>query len=108
MQARQGDIFFETVDQPVRTNNKMNSPVIAYGEVTGHSHKVMSPSLSDPNVDTYVDLNGDIYMLSKVEPIVIGHDEHDSVTLPANEWIVITRQREYDPLAFDRERRVAD
>jgi hypothetical protein len=39
---------------------------------------------------------------------LVGHDEHNVITLPANQWVCVTRQREYDPLSAERQRRVAD
>lgn len=107
-QARQGDIFFRVVsknDVPSSVK-KHESHILAYGEVTGHSHQIMSPSISE--MESYVDDKGDIYVLSPKEEIKIGHDEHDVVVLPSKEWICISRQREYDPLAAEKERRVAD
>jgi hypothetical protein len=59
-------------------------------------------------MESFVDENGDIYVLSEHEDIKIGHDEHDVITLPKNEWICVSRQREYDPLAVEKERKVAD
>ena len=107
MQKRQGDIFFETVSKPnVRKMKKFANHVLAYGEVTGHSHQVVTPPISE--CESYIDEKGDIYILSKTEEITISHDEHNSITMPANEWICITRQREYDPLSVMRERKVAD
>ena len=106
-QARQGDVFFEKVaNLPDRKDLKMKSdPILAYGEVTGHSHKIMSPPMSE--VDSYVDKNGDIYVQSSQE-ITVGHDEHDTITLPADTLYCVTIQREYDPAAAELERRVAD
>lgn len=106
MQARQGDIFFESVDSPIKNERKMDSQVIAYGEVTGHSHQIMSPKISE--MDSSVDEKGDIFVRSPHCPIIIGHDEHSTIELPQNTWIRISRQREYDPAAAERERRVAD
>ncbi len=107
-QARQGDIFFRSVDSlPKKANLKKKSdPILAYGEVTGHSHKIIEPALSELDMNT--DENGDIYVRSESQEIKIWHDEHNVITLPANKWICITRQREYDPLAAEKERRVAD
>jgi hypothetical protein len=108
MQARQGDIFFKTVSKdnlPSKLKKKTDN-ILAYGEVTGHSHKIMSPSISE--MESFVDEKGDIYVLSPNEDIRIGHDEHDVITLPKNEWICVSRQREYDPLAIEKERKVAD
>lgn len=109
-QARQGDIFFKTIkkeDLPTNLKKRENN-ILAYGEVTGHSHKIMSPSISE--MQSFVDENGDIYVLSEHEDIRIGHDEHDVIVLPKNEWVCVSRQREFDPLsvAKEKERLVAD
>lgn len=108
MQARQGDIFFKTVSKdnlPSKLKKKTDN-ILAYGEVTGHSHKIMSPSISE--MESFVDEKGDIYVLSPNEDIRIGHDEHDVITLPKNEWICVSRQREFDALSSSREKIVAD
>ena len=103
-QARQGDIFFKVVKELPKNIQKKTDAILAYGEVTGHSHQITTP-ISD--CESYVDENGDIYVRSQ-NPILVGHDEHNTITLPANEWICVSRQREYDPMAEERQRRVAD
>jgi hypothetical protein len=105
-QARQGDIFFRSISKlPEKANlNKKTDAILAYGEVTGHSHSVTTP-ISD--CESYVDENGDIYIRSDKE-MNVGHDEHNTIILPANEWICVTRQREYSPLEAERERKVRD
>jgi hypothetical protein len=107
MQYRQGDIFFETVGKPnVKVMKPYGNNVLAYGEVTGHSHKICDPPISE--CESYIDEKGDIYVMSPDSPLTVSHDEHDSITMPQGEWICVTRQREYDPLAEMRERKVAD
>jgi len=109
VQARQGDIFFEVVSSPpesaLNSKKRHGTQVLAYGEVTGHTHAIDTPPIS--KCETLVDENGDIYVKSP-EEIVVSHDEHGTIMMPANEWICITHQREYDPLAAEKERRVAD
>jgi hypothetical protein len=108
IQKRQGDIFFETCSKPknLLRMKKLTHGVIAYGEVTGHTHKIISPPLSECEV--YVNEVGDIFAMSKNSPITVGHDEHDEITMPKNTWVNITRQREYDVISEMRERKVAD
>jgi hypothetical protein len=104
---RQGDILFEKVKSPSKTAKKpMINNIIAYGEVTGHAHKIFDPSLAE--LQSLVDENGDIFVMSSDKNITITHDEHDPITLEKGSWWCITRQREYDPLAVMRERKVAD
>jgi len=105
-QARQGDIFFEEIKKLPENLKKRDNPILAYGEVTGHAHKIMDPPFSE--LDSFVDEQGDIYVRCQTQDISISHDEHDVVTLPQNKWICVTRQREYDPLAVEKERKVAD
>jgi len=105
-QARQGDIFFQEVSAPKKTGKSLSTPIIAYGEVTGHCHQIMDPSLEE--MESVVDENGDIFVRNSNGPITIGHDEHGQVTLPKDTWVCITRQREYDPIEEIHERRVKD
>ena len=105
-QARQGDLFFRSISKlPEKANlKKKTDAILAYGEVTGHSHK-LTTDISD--CESYVDENGDIYIRSNKE-MNVGHDEHNTIILPSDEWICVTRQREYDVLSEERQRRVAD
>ena len=105
-QARQGDIFFRFVDGPPKTANRKpkSDAVLAYGEVTGHCHKVTN-EMSE--MESYEAPEG-IYVFNKDNEIGVSHDEHGTIKLPKNTWILVTRQREYDPSAAERERRVQD
>lgn len=106
-QARQGDVFFEVISaDKVNKTHKKNDPILAHGEVTGHCHKIYDPPISE--LEMYTDEAGDIFVMNPKGPIYVSHDEHGTVTLPQGQWIRITRQREYDPAANNRERRVAD
>ena len=107
-QARQGDIFFRGVESPPSDKglSERRDGVLAHGEVTGHRHAIRSPGWDE--VLMWQDNEGSIYLYSESEPIQIGHEEHDTITLPAGTWVQVYGQREYDPLAVERERRVLD
>lgn len=106
-QSRQGDIFFKSCKKPDFSKMKKKTDnIFAYGEITSHAHKTISPPLEQ--MEMYTDENGDIFVMSKTEEIKVWHDEHNVVTLPANEWICVSRQREFDPVASNRERLVRD
>lgn len=78
---------------------KLDRPVLAEGETTGHAHVLEEAGVEvweaeDGHRETVLD-----------KPSVLRHEEHKPVTLPAGEWcsdIV----RETDP--FEGERRVLD
>lgn len=105
-QVRQGDIFFEVVEARKDGIKKIHTPILAEGEVTGHAHKIISPSIEE--IDMSVDTNGDIYVFHATKDIVVDHEEHGQITLAAGEEWLVTRQREFDPMAAEKERRVAD
>jgi hypothetical protein len=104
-QARQGDLFFKKVNGFPKNSRPNKDKVLAYGEVTGHKHQIISPPMS--KLDSYVDEKGDIYVRSSKEEIVIEHDEHGPIVLPPNQWFSISRQREFDAIK-EEERLVED
>ena len=50
-QMRQGDLLFERCDSIPAGLKKVQNGVLAYGEVTGHSHQVADLSTCDVFVD---------------------------------------------------------
>ena len=70
---------------------KKEKAVLAYGEVSGHSHQILSPVLHRKNE---VGLAQEIIIDKQVELV---HEEHDTNILEKGEVFVIV-QREYDPI----------
>ena len=106
LQYRQGDIWFEQISDfatRVKGTKPYTSPILAYGEVTGHCHKV---NTSMDGVQMFVDKDGDIFIQTKAD-VSIGHDEHGVITLPGPGEYCISHQREYD-WATESVRKVAD
>lgn len=99
-QARQGDLLFEVVKVPPKGCQPRLSKILAYGEATGHAHTLQG------NVQELVEDEKNIYCFG--EDLKVIHEEHDLMALPKKEWIKVTQQREYDPLAKNRERKVVD
>ncbi|MDE2095736.1 MAG: hypothetical protein KGL39_00635 [Patescibacteria group bacterium] len=90
-QYRQGDVFIETIDEVPSDVVLVEGPVVlAYGEVTGHSHQVKTKSakLFERAGERFLVLN---------KKAVVEHQEHGPITLPAGTYRV-TIQREYHPL----------
>ena len=90
-----------------QTNTKA---VLAFGEVTGHTHRVeMSEMLKDAGVKLHMDNNReagkDVPKAFQVcnEPVELQHEEHDTVVLPPGNYVVkivrefnhITRRAQY-------------
>lgn len=105
MQFRQGDVFIEAVDlvpaeaEPVVPDG--GQLILAYGEVTGHSHRIAAgPTvrlLAVPGLDDrFLEIGGD--------GAEVRHEEHAPIPLPPGRYRVRI-QREYVPGAI---RRVVD
>jgi hypothetical protein len=70
--------------------------VLALGEVTGHSHRLVSPVLVKEGKD------GLAQEVILEEPVDLVHEEHDTLTLPVGDARVLV-QREFDLLGKVRQ-----
>lgn len=102
---RQGDVLIVPITAlptelvPVEREN--GRVVLAHGEVTGHAHAIKDRDVAlfrDPKLAA-------IFMhVSADGPVVLEHDEHDTIAIPPGNYQII-RQREYSP---EEIRNVAD
>ncbi len=99
---RQGDVFLVKVDslpQGAKAETVGDSVVLAYGETTGHSHrlntKIDGLTMYAWKDDKLVELR---------QPGELVHEEHDPINLAPGFYKVVI-QREYTP---ERIRRVID
>jgi len=95
---RQGDVLIMNIKNPEigeevkRDNGKV---VLAYGEVTGHSH-----AIGDQNVYLYLHAkNAGEKILKVKEDADLCHEEHSRIRLPKGDYVVRI-QREYSPEAI--------
>jgi hypothetical protein len=108
-QHRQGDVFLmEVSDLPKKlTEVKKGSEhqrdgynVLAFGEVTGHYHGIVSKACK-----MYHDGAGGAYVQIGVSDTQLLHQEHSPISLKAGQIFKVTIQREFTPEAV---RNVAD
>lgn len=101
--ARQGDVLIKSVEdipeylEEVKLDN--NKIVLAYGEVTGHSH-----SIKDLNAAYFFDKKSNKFYLLVNNPVELVHEEHSTINIPIGNYEII-RQRFYTP---ERIKNVAD
>src|ERR1022692_1316036 len=89
---RQGDVLIKRVQAvPQTAAKKRESGILAFGEVTGHCHKL--ENLEQAEV---LEVGSDLYLRVSEEGVRIVHDEHSPITLPVGDYEVII-QREYSP-----------
>jgi len=90
--ARQGDVLVRCIDElPKKKVMTRANGVLAYGEVTGHSHQVEDLTRAE-----VLDIDNRLYLHVGEEGVRIVHDEHAPLSLPTGNYEV-TIQREYAP-----------
>lgn len=97
---RHGDIMVAMVENlPGRAVVRPGAPVLAWGEVTGHSHRI-----EDASATTFYSVADDGFFVVHAESVRLIHEEHGPITLPKGTYR-FWHQREYFPDAI---RRVVD
>lgn len=90
MQVRQGDLLIEPISmmpKGAKQTEKTKLRILAYGEVTGHAHRL--------SAGTILELGGETFFSTDVETI-LSHDEHGPITFTPGVYKV-THQKEYSP-----------
>lgn len=97
---RQGDVLIRRIGSlPKQKAQPRLTGILAYGEVTGHSHKV-----EDLTHAEVLEVGSGLYLRVGQEGVRIVHEEHAPINLPPGDYEVEI-QREYTPAEI---RNVAD
>lgn len=95
--CRHGDVYiFDSLVDPkeIRKRGKrVASPVLAYGEVTGHKHELM-----DQTAFERYEMDGKTYLIVSEQGVSITHEEHGVGIIEAGVKEVRI-DREYDYMA---------
>jgi hypothetical protein len=87
---RHGDVLIAPVEEIPASAKSRKQPILAYGEVTGHSHRIEAPEKAE------LWENGNELFLKVLETTRIIHEEHKPITLLPGTYRV-WKQREYTP-----------
>lgn len=113
---RQGDVLIQKTRKRPSASAKVVADhgrvILAYGEVTGHAHEVVTAAPPVPGRRTRDDVPAQqlfeepdgTRLLVVRGPAMLRHEEHAPLVIPTGTYEVI-RQREYSPEAI---RNVAD
>lgn len=93
---RHGDVLIATVDEIPNNATRRENLTLAYGEVTGHSHRIADPSTAET-----FSHEGLLYLRVVGESAALVHEEHNTINLPKGTYRV-WMQREYSPEAIRR------
>lgn len=89
---RQGDVLIRRIKSlPTQKAQPRLTGILAYGEVTGHAHRVEDPALAE-----VLEVGKGLFLRVGSEGVRIVHEEHAPVSLPAGDY-EIEIQREYTP-----------
>jgi hypothetical protein len=97
---RQGDVLLVRVGSVPAKAKRLATNIVAYGEVTGHAHKV---EVDAGDCVLTEDEEGNMFVSVKGKA-ALKHDEHAPLPLAEGHYKVV-KQREYEP---DKIRNVAD
>lgn len=109
---RQGDVLIKPTRKRPSSAAKAvadhGRTILAYGEVTGHAHEVITdapPAIADdvPTQQLFEEPDGTRLLVVRGS-VTLRHEEHAPLTIPEGTYEVI-RQREYSPTEI---RSVAD
>lgn len=86
---RQGDIRLKSINAIPEGAKVLKDKILAYGEVTGHTHRFLEPK----NIDRYEDAGKTYLRVRVATPLV--HEEHNTLIIPVGDYEQI-QEREYD------------
>jgi len=90
---RQGDLLFVQVDEIPEDAKVDEKGILAYGEVTGHTHRIRG------GVEAAMKVAAGVAYVQAMQEARVDHEEHGTITLPPGNWQVV-RQREYVPEGY--------
>ena len=90
--VRQGDVMIRRVDKLPAERTLQKDGALAYGEVTGHSHRVADLEAAQ----VFNCGKGKFLSVTAEGGVSIVHEEHGTVHIPKGDYAV-TIQREYSP-----------
>jgi hypothetical protein len=93
---RHGDVIINQVDALPEGAKRRGNVILAYGEITGHAHRI-----ADPKTAETFELDGQIYLKVTAPKAQLIHEEHAMIELPQGVYRV-WQQREYTPEAIRR------
>jgi hypothetical protein len=90
--ARHGDILIRGIDKLPVGLKKIDNPILAYGEATGHHHKLVKER--EQQFDIFEDSLGNKYLQIN-EPTDLVHEEHKKITIEKG-FYFIDHEQEYN------------
>ena len=96
---RHGDVMIASVETIPAGSHAKPTSVLAWGEVTGHSHRI-----EDAKTAELYERDGQLFIRVIANEARVVHEEHKPIALPRGDYKV-WYQREYTPQAI---RRVVD
>lgn len=88
---RHGDVMIASVEELPAEAKPRPGATLAYGEITGHSHR-----FADPSTVELFGTEGLLFVRVIADTATLIHEEHTAITIPRGVYRV-WQQREYTP-----------
>jgi hypothetical protein len=89
---RHGDILIKEIDKLPTGLKEIDNPILAYGEMTGHNHKLIKER--EQQFSIFEDIKGNKYLQIN-EPTDLVHEEHKKITIEKG-FYFIDHEQEYN------------
>jgi len=97
---RQGDLGITPIKELPANLKKVDNPILAYGEATGHHHKLLERTANQ--FEVLEDSQGDRYLKIN-QPTDLVHEEHKTITIKKGlYWVRNEREYNYFEMAVAR------
>jgi len=90
---RHGDVGIIPIENIETSFKKRKDNTLAYGEVTGHSHRIL-PKTKEDIVEVYENDKGELAIKVKGVAVVV-HEEHKTIEIPTGTYKIVN-EREFD------------
>ena len=97
---RQGDLGITPIKELPDNLKKVDNPILAYGEATGHHHKLLERTANQ--FEVLEDLAGNRYLKIN-QPTDLIHEEHQTITIKKGLYWV-RNEREYNYFEMETQR----
>jgi len=92
---RHGDLLIKQVKNLPNNTKKLSTNILAYGEHTGHSHRLIE---RDKAIADLLERSGVMYINVQKGSAELIHEEHETINIPKGVYIII-HEREHDYIA---------
>lgn len=91
---RHGDLLIKPIKELPKNLKRRKNNILAYGEATGHHHKLTANELSNKDIQVWFDEQVKVFFETK-EKTSLSHQEHKTIEIEKGRYgVVVERARD--------------